>query len=34
MQTGHMQAFIDKSAGFFAGPPVISFCQGISVGGE
>ena len=28
METPHMQAFIEKSAGFFAGPPVISFCNG------
>jgi quinol monooxygenase YgiN len=28
MQTPHMQAFIEKSAGLFAGPPVISFSHG------
>ncbi|MDZ7768097.1 MAG: putative quinol monooxygenase [Woeseiaceae bacterium] len=31
MQSSHMQAFIEKSAKFFVGPPDISYCDGTSI---
>ena len=32
MQSSHMQAFIEQSSKYFAGPPDISFCDGTEVG--
>jgi quinol monooxygenase YgiN len=32
MQSEHMQAFIEQSAGFFVGPPDITFCRGTAIG--
>ena len=31
MQSPHMQAFIEQSAGYFVGPPDISFCEGTAI---
>ncbi|HSM31050.1 MAG TPA: putative quinol monooxygenase [Woeseiaceae bacterium] len=31
MRSPHMQAFIEQSAGYFVGPPDISFCRGTVV---
>jgi len=32
MQSSHMKSFIEQSSKHFAGPPVISYCQGTRVG--
>ena len=32
MRSPHMQAFIEKSARYFVGPPTISFCRGTAIG--
>lgn len=34
MQSAHMQAFIEKSARYFVGPPKISFCRGTAISVE
>ena len=31
MRSRHMQAFIEKSARYFVGPPKISFCHGTTI---
>ena len=31
MNSEHMQAFIDKSARYFVGPPDISFCRAVEI---
>ena len=31
MQSAHMQSFIEKSSKYFAGPPDISFYEGVAV---